>query len=72
MVTQTVTDARKLDTADGGYATPGKTQLVERRGHTVHGFGRHGDPAGPRRTALTYRLRKPGFRDANDLDDAAR
>ena len=29
MVTQTVTAARKLDTADGGYATPGKTQPVD-------------------------------------------
>ena len=62
MVTQTVTDARKLDTADGGYATPGKTQLVDVE------VTRFTDSAGmailpDRAAALTYRLRKPGFRD---------
>ncbi len=63
MVTQTVTDARKLDTADGGYATPGKAQLVDVE------VTRFTDSAGmailpDRAAALTYRLRKPGFRDA--------
>ena len=29
MVTQTVTAGRKLDTSDGGYATPGKTEVVD-------------------------------------------
>ena len=63
MVTQTVTNARKLDTADGGYATPGKTQVVDKE------VTRFTDSTGKavlpdRPDALTYRFRKPGFRDA--------
>ena len=63
MVTQTVTAARKLDTADGGYATPGKTQPVDAE------VTRFTDAAGAatlpdRPDGLSYRLRKPGFRDA--------
>ncbi len=63
MVTQTVTAARKLDTADGGYATPGKTQPVDAE------VTRFTDATGAatlpdRPEGLSYRLRKPGFRDA--------
>jgi streptogramin lyase len=63
MVTQSVTDGRKLDTADGGYATPGKAEVVDPE------ITRFTDAAGrvtmpDRSGGLTYRLRKPGFRDA--------
>ena len=63
MVTQTVTAARKLDTADGGYATPGRTQPVDAE------ITRFTDATGTatlpdRPEGLSYRLRKPGFRDA--------
>ncbi len=62
MVTQSVTDARKLDTSDGGYATPGKAEIVDPE------FTRFTDEAGAvtmpdRPSGLTYRFRKPGFRD---------
>ena len=63
MVTQSVEDARKLDTADGGYATPGKTQFVDRevtRFTDAEGRVDMPDRAG----VLNYRLRKPGYRDA--------
>jgi virginiamycin B lyase len=63
MVTQTVTAARKLDTTDGGYATPGKTQVVDPE--VTRFTDSNGTVLLPdRATALTYRLRKPGFRDA--------
>jgi streptogramin lyase len=62
MVTQTLDKARKLDTADGGYATPGKTQIVDPE------ITRFTDESGQvsmpdRPGGLNYRLRKPGFRD---------
>jgi streptogramin lyase len=63
MVTQAVTQARKLDTADGGYATPGKTQVVDAevtRFTAADGTAVFDDRA----AGLTYRFRKPGFRDA--------
>ena len=63
MVTQTVTTARKLDTADAGYATPGKAQLVDpevTRFTDANGIATLPDRA----QGLNYRLRKPGFRDA--------
>ena len=63
MVTQTATEARKLDTADGGYATPGRTQPVDPEVTRFTGDGgtvEFADRAG----GLTYRLRRPGYRDA--------
>ncbi len=62
MVTQTLEAARKLDTADEGYATPGKTQVVDPE------ISRFTDAAGQvllpdRSGVVNYRLRKPGFRD---------
>lgn len=63
MVTQAVDEARRLDTADAGYATPGKTQVVDRevtRFTDADGRVVMPDRAG----VLNYRLRKPGFRDA--------
>ena len=63
MVTQTVTEARRLDTADGGYATPGRTQPVDPEITRFTGDGgtvEFADRAG----GLSYRLRRPGFRDA--------
>ena len=63
MVTQTLTAARKLDTADAGYATPGKAQRVDpevTRFTNANGIATLPDRA----EAQDYRLRKPGFRDA--------
>jgi virginiamycin B lyase len=63
MVTQTVTAGRKLDTSDGGYATPGKTGVVDPE--VTRFTDANGTANLPDRAAgLTYRLRKPGFRDA--------
>jgi virginiamycin B lyase len=64
MVSQTVTAARRLDTSDGGYATPGRAELVDAE------VTRFTDATGTatlpdRATGLTYRFRKPGYRDAN-------
>ena len=63
MVTQSVTDARKLDTEDGGYATPGRAEVVDPE------VTRFTDATGvvtmpDRPGGLTYRMRKPGYRDA--------
>jgi virginiamycin B lyase len=63
MVTQTLTAARKLDTADAGYATPGKAQRVDpevTRFTNANGVATLPDRA----EAQGYRLRKPGFHDA--------
>ncbi len=64
MVTESVTDARRLDTADAGYATPGRRETVDPE------VTRFTDASGTttfvdRGAGLTYRLRKPGFRDAH-------
>ncbi len=69
MVTQTLAEARSLDTADEGYATPGLTQPVDAQ------YTRFTDSAGevqlPDRGApAAYRLRRPGFRDLS-LDPGA-
>ena len=63
MVLQTVTAARKLDTADGGYATPGKTEPVDPE--VTRFTGAAGTVEFPERAeGLSYRLRKPGYSDA--------
>jgi streptogramin lyase len=62
MVTQSVIDGRRLDTADGGYATPGQTQFVDpeiSRFTNAAGVVEFADRPG----GQSYRLRKPGFRD---------
>jgi streptogramin lyase len=63
MVTQTATEGRKLDTADGGYATPGRAQPVAPEVTRFTGDGGTVEFA-DRGGGLTYRLRRPGYRDA--------
>lgn len=63
MVTQSATDPAPPDVSDGGYALPGKANRVDARvTRFTDAGGRVTLPDRPR--ALTYRLRKPGFRDA--------
>lgn len=64
MVREVAAEPRKLDTSDNGYAAPGKANTVD------IDITRFTDAAGravwpERKVAVTYLLRKPGYRDAS-------
>lgn len=64
MVREMAAAPRKLDTADNGYPTPGKTNTVDVDiTRFTDATGRATWPA--RQGAVTYLVRKPGYRDAS-------